>query len=478
VPAFPTAKKTTMEARMNRLNIILSIIISCFFVLSVPSAFSQEKKANPKKAEEKAGIEIKADEKAIDDGLKDMLRDEKDLTKLWVDLSGKLYIEWAYLNGFNNTGAEWSKSYRWGVNLSNPYSPTGALPSNYSRKNHNTFRMQRGYITIKKRIGEIFSVKITADINPTGRDYVMLKYAYVQFYKDFGLVALRAKFGKIGTPVIGLTDSLNDMRWLGKNYLEASNLILNGKSFDNPADFGGLVSLNIMKLATVYYSYTNGEGYAFDNSESYDGKSHSLVLSVNPKEIMREAYLNFYGRWEDINKHELIYDQNSSASPIKYQGVTSRSYIGMGAAWKSDLIKAGVNFFMPEKKYAKQLYPIVYPLTAISQLDNNYKPGYREKFMLVDSWLNINIGAVTAAPVLITGRFAWGKEMGSLLGNYHQSHETLLAAAGLGYQFSKYFRLMGYYEYSRYTVAGKYHDPTRKDPAPNHNVYVKTEVKF
>src|SRR4030042_89767 len=233
-----------------RNKLILVFLTAAVIACSLP-AFSQEKEKAPAEAEKK---------------------DEKDPSKLYVDLSGVMYLEWAYFSGFQYTGgSEWGKVYRWGINADNYYASgvltdlLGAESTNYSRKNNNTFRMRRVYLTLKKQIGEMFSVKVTTDIEPTGQDFIYLKYGFVQFLKNFGTpvgdVELKAQLGKIATPVIGMTDYLNDLRWLGPNYLNNSKQVLNGKSFDDSADLGGAVSLTLFKMLKMEYSFTNGAGY-------------------------------------------------------------------------------------------------------------------------------------------------------------------------------------------------------------------------
>ncbi len=43
-------------------------------------------------------------------------KEEKDPSKLWVDLSGVMYLEWVYNSGFKYTGSgSWGKIPRWGL---------------------------------------------------------------------------------------------------------------------------------------------------------------------------------------------------------------------------------------------------------------------------------------------------------------------------------------------------------------------------
>jgi hypothetical protein len=449
---------------MNRIVALIASLIVLLFSISIP-AVSQEK------AEKK--------ETAVAD--KDNTT-PKDPSKLWVDLTCQMYLGWGYRTGFNFTGASdgfnnsgyrsWGKVPRWGIDDSLFPAILGAQSLNYSHKNNNTFQVERAYLTIKKRIGEIFSAKITADVDQDSRDVLYLKYGFVQLFKKFptpfGPIGLKAQLGKIATPVIGITDNLSDLRWLGPNYINNSKLLLNGNSFDNSADLGGMVSLAILNLLTIEYALTNGEGVKSDHNETYAGKSHTLLVSANPVDYLKELYVNFYGRWETTNKNKVVTDV--TGKPTKYQGTDERNYIGCGAAWYSDIIKAGVNIFLPVMHYSKTTY--VDPFTS-------YAPRHKDNFLLIDSWLNFNLGAIVrTAPVLIMGRCAWGRESKSLLSNGRQAHETLLLGGGVGYQFSEYFRMALYYEAIRYHVKYAFHDFTRKDPTPNNSVYIKTEIKF
>lgn len=456
---------------MNRIFMILASLV--ILSLSVP-AIAQDKADRQKPEKEKQqAADLKVKENRID----------KDPSKLWVDLSCLMYMEWAYFTGFRYTGAgTWGKVSRWGINTGNYMQGwayhdqiTGEESSNYSHKDSNSFRLQRAYITVKKRLGDIFSAKITVDIDPKNSDFIYLKYGFVQLYKEFETpgrpIALKAQLGKIATPVIGITDILSDLRWLGPNYLNNSKMILNGKSFDDSADLGGMVSLSLLKMVTFEYMLSNGEGVKSDHNETYAGKSHTLLVSINPVDYLKNVTVNFYGRWEDTNKNRIdMAPASAGGYPTKYQGIDSRSYLGAGIAWYSDYLKAGVNFFAPEMQFAKTYF--VYPLMG-------YSPRYKQRFLMLDSWFNFNLGAIVKpAPLLLIGRCAWGRELKSVLANQRHLNETLILGGGVGYQFSDYFRMVLYYETVRYQVAYKLHDITKKDPTPNNNVYIKAEVKF
>jgi hypothetical protein len=456
--------------RRSLVGLLLMAVVAAWYLPAFAQEKLDDKTADAKKEEKK---EDKKPEK------------KDDPSKLFVDLSGVMYLEWVYNSGFKYSGSsKWYKVARWGINADDYFTTfdpltdplLGVQPVNYSKKNNNTIRLQRVYITLKKDLGDYFSVKVTTDIAPTGQDFIYLKYGFVQFFKEwgtqFGPVSVKAQAGKIATPVVGITDSLSDLRWLGPNYLNNSKLMLNGSSFDDSADFGGEVALGLFKLVMLEYTLTSGEGYKSDDNEAYGGKAHTLLVSANPVDYLKELYVNFYGRWEDTQKNQI--DVTNPKAPIKYSGINDRIYYGCGIAWKSDLIKAGLNFFAPEKHYSKTVY-----ITGTTPAEfYGYSAGYRMKFLLIDSWINLNLGAVTPAGILVVGRCSWGKEMKSLLGNDREGRETLLLGGGLGYQFNRYFRMVLYYETIRYSLMTKLHYFTKKDPAPNNNVYVKLEAKY
>jgi hypothetical protein len=449
---------------------IVGLLVCAAVLSSAIPALSQEKTNKP--MPEKDNQLTADDEKKAGSG-------EKDPSKLYVDLSALIYMQWAYQTGFKYDGSSsWGKVPKWGflsdewLRTGDPANITGVPPYNYSYKNNNSFSLQRCYLTIKKQLGDIFSLRITTDIDPYSSDILYLKYGYVQLYKDFttpvGPVIVKAQLGKIATPVIGITDKLNDLRWIGPNYLNNSKMVLNGHSFDDSADLGAMLSFSLFNLVTLEYTLTNGEGVKSDNNETYGGKAHTVLLSVNPVDFVKELYVNFYFRYENTNDNKIT---ESGTSYIIYSGLEWRMYYGFGAAWYSDLFKVGLNFYIPEMKYSQTVW--VYPVSG-------YSPRHTSNFYLIDSWFNINLGAITPAGVIILGRAAWGKELASAAGNLDQPHETLVLGIGVGYQFSQYFRMVLYYESVTYDVEPTYnlHDFTKQNPTPNNNVYIKAEVKF
>src|SRR5271157_6123118 len=100
---------------------ILGIIIFVIALVFSPPLFSQDKAEN-KKTET---AEAEKNEQA-----------EKEPSKLWVDLSGVMYFEWAYFTGFNSADGNnpWGKVARWGIDDTNLPTLSGIQPTDYSKK--------------------------------------------------------------------------------------------------------------------------------------------------------------------------------------------------------------------------------------------------------------------------------------------------------------------------------------------------------
>src|SRR5512138_3063934 len=120
---------------------IMGVLVAMAVLSFAIPAFSQDKAGQkPEKEKEQAAEPEKKNE-------------EKDPSKLFVDLSALMYIEWAYFSGFKYTGsnnATWGKVGRWGFIDDTLYQSrliTGIVPVQpYKYKvNENTFRMQRCY---------------------------------------------------------------------------------------------------------------------------------------------------------------------------------------------------------------------------------------------------------------------------------------------------------------------------------------------
>jgi len=324
----------------------------------------------------------------------------------------------------------------------------GERGSDASAKNNNSFRIQRAYVDLKYKINDILHMRVTSDVDasvtPSSASnaafHLYLKYAYIEAKKDFGPVWISATGGMIETPVIGLTDKISDYRWIQQNYLDQAKYVLNNTSLDNSADIGVKASFGFSKYVTLTGAFTNGEGYKSNESVGY--KAVTYLVTVNP---IKELYISGFGRNEITAKYD-------------YTGKKAkREYYGYGVAYSSDLIKVGFN----------HIFPYVTTVGVASYFDSTLKlgssdvyvyPVKKTGYMLLDSWLNFNLGAVVpSAPLLVTGRFVYGLQRGTYQKLYTdkecgKTRSTMLYAIGLGWQFNKNFRILVGGELQKYFV--------------------------
>jgi hypothetical protein len=410
----------------------------------------KEGKINNKKVEEKK------DEGRVEQAIKDIYRR--------LDIGVKIYMDWTMKWGqkdggsgapYGNATSTGSGSGAFnrvvkGGNGATLTSSPFASGQDYSQKNNNGFNISRAYLDVKYKINDILTARMTSDVdaavsgsadsNPALHFY--LKYAYLDAKKDFGPVWLSATGGMIETLMIGMIDKISDYRWIAQNYIDQSKNVLNGNSLDNSADLGVKVSFGVMKYLTLSGAFTNGSGYKANEANSY--KAVSYVAIVNP---MKEIHIYGFGRNEITNKYDFTGKK------------TKREYYGYGVAYMSDLVKIGFNHVFPYVTTVGLDYGTGGLLgAAIAGNSINAYPLQRRGFMLLDSWLNFNLGAVVPeAPLLVNARFVYGLQRGTYQRNITdpelgKSRETFTYGLGLGWAFNKNFRIMIGGEIQKYFV--------------------------
>jgi hypothetical protein len=437
-------------------NRITSVLVAIAMATSSSAILAQEKP--DKKAQDKKKVEEaveKKDDKKIEEAIKDIYRR--------LDIGVKVYMDWTMKWGQKDGGsgapygnatstAGGSGAFDRVVHNGNGGVVTNPIGSrqDYSSKNNNGFNISRAYLDIRYKINDILSARLvsdvdaavsgTADGNPALHLY--LKYAYIDAKKDFGPVWLSATGGMIETPTIGLIDKISDYRWISQNYIDQAKTVLNGNSFDNSADLGVKASFGVMKYLTLTGAFTNGSGYKANEANSY--KAVSYLVTVNP---MKEIYINGFGRNEITTKYDFTGKK------------AKREYYGYGVAYSSDLIKIGFNHVFPYMTTVGLDYgPGGLLGAAIAGNSINAYPLQRRGFMLLDSWLNFNLGAVIPeAPLLVTGRLVYGLQRGSYQRNITdpelgKSRYTLTYALGLGWAVNKNFRILVGGEITHYKV--------------------------
>ena len=449
-------------------NKILSLLIMAgILCMSGSAVLAQEKKAEE-------------DDKKIMEAITEIYKRLK--------IGVRIYTDWWMHWGHNSSSFDHVTKYE-------------TNPSETKTKNDNEFRVNRALIDVRYKISDVFSARLTTDadltVTPTAASnaafHFYLKYAYIEARKNFGLVALSASGGMIATPIIGWFDYLSDFRWISQNYIDNSKAVLNNLTIDNSGDLGVTASIDLTKHVTLTGSFTNGTGYKANETNSY--KAVSYLAAITP---FKGFYLSGFGRNNIDNKYD-------------YTGKKAKTeFYGYGAAYTSDLIKMGFNHVFV---YATTVgltsafgSALTFPSTDVF-LYPVLKRGYR----ILDSWLNFNLGGVVpTVPLILVGRVVYGFQARThqrLLTNidFAKERKTILYLLGVGWQFSKNFRIMVGGELQRYFVTknktlrllpvtntsgteyfnGGAIDPSlttvyvgSKNPNDAKRVYVKAEITF
>ncbi len=367
-----------------------------------------------------------------------------------LKVSGVIYSEYSYSTGYQPGSAFAAQKVQ-------PYSDEGI-----SENKNSTFRVMRVYLNFRKNFSETLSMRVTTDVDTTAGalQSLYLKYAYFQYKDDFlGFLGLNFQAGLIGTPVIGFLDDYSASRWVYQNLLDKSANMLHGFTVDSSADLGAKLSLTFARMITLTGMVCNGEGYkkADGNSSAYDGMAYYGMISINP---ISELYINGYYRYEQ-----------TAPRGLPGSGISDKGYYGAGLAWKSDLINAGLNYWM------------LWNNDRASSLTGSRTPTIAKRYSLLYAYVMMDLSAVIpTVPILVHGRYSFGYENAGQAANSDTRYKTSLYAFGLGWKFSNNLRVLGYYERYVYSVGRLNTDPTLatiyRDPKPASNFMIKCEVAF
>ncbi|MGB4268305.1 MAG: hypothetical protein WBK20_03900 [Spirochaetota bacterium] len=342
---------------------------------------------------------------------------------------------------------EWSKELKHSSTKRNP------------DENYNTFAIKRVYLDFKKKLDDMWSVRVTTDVgqvdaksdkkytadgettpnnveSKTNGYTVFLKYAYIEAKDKLDFAEYKFAFGMISTPLIGFVDKQSDYRWLEQNYADQAKTVLydktgKGQSIDNSADMGVSLEVSMFnKLLTITGAMTNGEGYKYADEVKLgdDGKAYYGMLTIMP---VKDLYLVGIYRYQDTNDKI---------------GDNYNKYMGGGVVYSDEWYKIGAMYYMPETSSKK--------LTDTTATENKYK--------LFDSWLNVRLDQIVDMPVIVVGRYAFGENK-----DVDKSKVTSWAA-GIGYHVADGLRAVAYFQNVKSEALD---DPDRQ-------IFVKTEVKF
>ncbi len=318
-------------------------------------------------------------------------------------------------------------------------------------ENYNTFAIKRVYLDFKKKLDDMWSVRVTTDVGQvdssgtsstqfkTNSYTLFLKYAYVEAKDKLDFAEYKFAFGMISTPLIGFVDKQSDYRWLEQNYTDQSKTVLyyldgttmKGQSIDHSADMGVSLEVSMFnKLLTLTGAYTNGEGYKYADEVKLgdDGKAYYGMLTLMP---LKDLYL--VGIYRNQNTNDKIDDNYIR-------------YMGGGIVYSDEWYKIGAMYYIPETSKKTT--------STATAVENKYK--------LFDSWLNVRLDQIVDMPIIVVGRYAFGEN-----DDVDKSKVTSWAA-GLGYHVADGLRAVAYFQ----NVKSQAKDD------PDRQIFVKTEVKF
>ncbi len=274
-------------------------------------------------------------------------------------------------------------------------------------------------------------------------------------------------------------------------------------------DFAAQVRKRVLSEAVIRFETMPGQmvarkvGYVPQRSETsrmtaFDAKTFHHIMALTPF----GKRLRFYGMFRhevsslgmagDSDIQEIAADILAGSNTVSFEiGSAFESYWGVGAAWKSDMLRSGVNVVFPSKRFPRQF-------DSSGNITNGI---YTRRYLLVDGWLLFNLGTlVKPAPLLVISRTIYGMKYRSWAA-YRTSDtiaqkSTLALEGGLGWQFNKYIPIAIYYGHqfyymaipgiARYSEAISYQsDPlslgnwfNTKDTPDRSNISVKVEMRF
>ncbi len=356
-----------------------------------------------------------------------------------VDVSGVLYLDWAYVQKANE-----DSSYQEGAD---------------------NMRLMRAYLTFAKEIDKVWSAKVTLDgvglgtlytvkeeddpadgiqgdeAKSTANNMMFIKNAYVQMKQDFDPISLVVQYGVVGTPIIAQGDGLHGARWIYNTYMDKTSDLLGDTMDVSSADMGIKADLSVMKMVTLTGMYANGSGFKFTEDQKVTDKAYWGVLSITP---IKGLFINGYYHTRGV----VVVDKDDD----------EYTYYGGGLAWSDKSFKIGGNYIMGERD------------------SDSTTPKNSKDYTLYEVWANINLADVAGVPVLLYGKYAAGtSESDATLGTDVKDIEGSTIYAGLGYQFNKSVQAMLLYQTSEKET--KKVDGT-KTKAEDDVIWLKMEVKI
>lgn len=163
----------------------------------------------------------------------------------------------------------------------------------------NAFDISRAYVTVKSKLSEYTSVRLTTDIRSTSSfdGYtIILKYGYIDWKPQFAQKKLNVRFGLHATPYI---DYMN--KYWGRRYLEKTVGDLN--KFMTSSDLGVGLMLGLGEKSK----------YGVVEAHVFNGTSYS-----DTEEMNKQKNFNFFGLFKPFTDNE----------DLKNSVIFGQAYIG------------------------------------------------------------------------------------------------------------------------------------------------------
>lgn len=245
----------------------------------------------------------------------------------------------------------------------------------------NSFNIKRAYVTLKSKLSDNTSVRITSDIRETSAfdGYsIILKYGYIDFKPEFGSGNLKARFGLQPTLYIDNMNKLWGRRYLEKTvgdknkFLTSSDLgfsafvnlgekgksgyvalqILNGTKYSNTKElnknkdfglfallkpFANNADLKRSRILAQTYMGTQNEYLVPSADTSISGVDTTIVDFANEASQFKHQIISLGGMLGYSNKLDLGFETNFMTNGSGYNDSTGTEL--------DDIKSSGISFF-------------------------------------------------------------------------------------------------------------------------------------
>lgn len=318
--------------------------------------------------------------------------------------------------------------------------------ANKNKEKSEGFTVDRVRVNASKEFESIFKANVTLEGNNStatnsGDPSVFVRLANLEANLPAGEdVKVKLTAGVFTNPIHDTLDATSGLRWLGKNFYDNASALNQSKVSDYSFGGGAMISIDAMKMVKVTGSIMNGgkttaAGETFENS----GKAIHGVVSITP-----------LGKLLTINGYIASYDVALKNSTLNLTG-DNQFTVGGTAALNFENIILGATYLKTTRETDS---PSAGKTTAGDST-------------IVEAFLNANLKEAAGVPVLVIGRYGYGKD------KKVANSDTTFYAVGLGYQFNANVQLAAYFENYTYNKNLATFGEGKKQ-----TLYVKSEAKF